>query len=682
MTAFVLPIDSPDASPLVAGAKAVSLRELARWGFPVPPGFVVTTAAQRKAATMGAMPPEIAQEIRAALRALGAEAVAVRSSATAEDLEDASFAGQHDTFLGVRGEGTVLAAIERCWASLWSERAVAYRAANGILDDDLATGVIVQVMIDAQTAGVVFTANPLTGRRDEIVIDAVRGLGEALVSGRIEPERYVLDAATLALKQVRTVAEPVLDTATMGEVARTARAIAEHAGSPRDIEWAYSASGLAILQSRPITTLYPLLPMPSSARGLRVCINTLLGQGVEVPLTPLGLDVHFLLQKAYLRLLSVKRSPEEVTLHAGLREFQDVTELIADRRLRAFALTAIGAHDTWSRRAIESLIEQRRIRERPVFTTNRKLLFLRSSSPVLVRLVAGLIAPKTVRRHALRVAEERLAQADARGRQARSLDAALAGVVSDIGHVVDDYWVGVGSLTFSAFVCQALLNRWLPRWATLDPELVLKLLRGVPANVTTEMNLSLWAIATELRGDPAARAALRHEHLDETASDYLAGRAPAALQARLARFLDSWGGRGDVEIDIGRPRWRDDPVPILGTLSAYLDLNDSELAPDALHRRGGEEAHALEREIVATVRQRAAGCGRGLCTRRSTACEHSTARASFPSTPMSECWPRTGRDWSRLAPSWRSAESWRCQMTSSSWNSTRCAATRRASPLI
>jgi pyruvate,water dikinase len=609
---FVLPLDSPDATLAAVGGKARSLAELALAGFAVPPAFFVTTAAHRAAGAGGSLPPQVAAAVGAALRGLGGGAVAVRSSATAEDLEEASFAGQQDTYLGVEGEEGVLAAVEGCWASLRSERAVAYRAAHGIPEDDLAMGVVVQRMVDAETAGVAFTANPLTGDRHEIVVDAVRGLGDALVSGELEPDRYVVDGPTLAVKERRAVAAPVLDDARVVEVARTARAIARQAGAPRDVEWAWSADGLAVLQSRPITTLYPPLPLPASAHGLRVYVNTLLGQGVEVPLTPLGLDVHFLLQRRWLGVLSVKRPPGEVTLHAGLREFQDVTDLIADPRLRGLALGGIGAHDEASRRAILSLVEQGRLPERTVFTLRRKLRFLRTGGRALARLGAGLVAPETTRRRALRTAEQRLARAEARAREATSLEAALDGVAADVDRVVDDYWVGVGSLTFSAFVCHSLLNRLLPRWAGLDGSVVLELLRGIPDNVTTELNLALWALARELRVEPGAREALQHGLLDETAAAYLEGRAPAPLQAGLARFLDDWGSRGDVEIDIGRPRWRDDPTAILGTLSTYAGLDDPELGPAASHRRGAEESVQRAREVVAAVHARGGPLRAGL----------------------------------------------------------------------
>ena len=161
----------------VAGGKGANLGELTRAGLPVPPGFVLTTAAYRavvdgRGFPSRPIPEDMAREITDAWAELGEVPVAVRSSATAEDLEEASFAGQQDTFLNVRGAPALLAAVRECWASLWTERAVAYRASHGIDPAEVALAVVVQRMVEAEAAGVMFTANPTNGRRDELVLSA------------------------------------------------------------------------------------------------------------------------------------------------------------------------------------------------------------------------------------------------------------------------------------------------------------------------------------------------------------------------------------------------------------------------------------------------------------------------------------------------------------------------------
>jgi len=299
----------------VAGGKGVGLGGLVQAGLPVAPGFVLNTAAYadfveanhlgpgihelaalsptaapqdyedaskriRALFTGGTMPAAIAAELGAAYGRLGGgdTAVAVRSSATAEDLASASFAGQQDTYLNVRGEEGLAAAVTQCWASLWTARAMAYRAREGIGPDTVRLAVVVQRMVDAEAAGVMFTANPANGRRDQTVISAAWGLGESVVSGSVTTDDVVVEAGTgfvlsrrTADKEVMTVyaergtleqpvpagrrRQPVLDDRAAAELAGYGTRIADHFGTPQDIEWARAGGEFFILQSRPITAL-------------------------------------------------------------------------------------------------------------------------------------------------------------------------------------------------------------------------------------------------------------------------------------------------------------------------------------------------------------------------------------------------------------------------------------------
>src|SRR5499427_7526333 len=253
----------------VAGGKGANLGELTCAGFPVPDGFVLTTPAYAVAARAAGVDPRdpggaaerlrtapvpgaVAAAARDAYAALGGGSVAVRSSATAEDLPGASFAGQQDTILNVTGEETLLDAIRRCWASLWNERAVANRAANGIDDATVALAVVVQRMVDASVAGVLFTADPITGTRRRAAIDAVRGLADALVSGAVDPDHYLVDARSGRIVDRRGDA---LDDARLRELAAMGVRVETHYGAPQDIEWAVDHGGkLWLVQSRAITT--------------------------------------------------------------------------------------------------------------------------------------------------------------------------------------------------------------------------------------------------------------------------------------------------------------------------------------------------------------------------------------------------------------------------------------------
>jgi pyruvate,water dikinase len=313
---YTLPLGHPEATLENVGGKGASLARLAKAGLPVPAGFHVTIEAYRRfvsennlqAEIQGALdsvdvaqpatletasrrigaafqqariPAEIASAIVHAYSALPgpAPAVAVRSSATAEDLPEASFAGQQDTYLNVSGAEATLDATRRCWASLWTARAISYRARQGIAPDQVALAVVVQLLVPSEAAGILFTANPVNGARHEATISAAWGLGEAIVGGAVTPDTFVVDKASgrivsreIADKQVMTVRvegggtqerpvpdnlrrAPALDEATATELTRLGAQIERLYGTPLDIEWAWCDDHISIVQARPITAL-------------------------------------------------------------------------------------------------------------------------------------------------------------------------------------------------------------------------------------------------------------------------------------------------------------------------------------------------------------------------------------------------------------------------------------------
>ncbi len=310
---LVMALDDPGAAPGVVGGKGASLARLARAGFRVPPGFHVTTSAyldfigrgglrepvlaamssvdvsdpatfDAAAARIGDLlagqpvPAPTAAAIAGAYACLGDDVpVAVRSSATVEDLPGMSAAGQHDTYLNVRGEAAVLDAVRRCWASLWSARAIGYRARYRIAPGDVSIAVVVQQLVPAEAAGVMFTIDPVDGAHDQVVISANWGLGESVVAGDVTPDVAVVDRSSGTLvsyqvgsKETMTVADaaatratdtpsarrsaPVLSSAQAGELARVGLAIEKLYDQPMDIEWALAAGELSVVQARPITT--------------------------------------------------------------------------------------------------------------------------------------------------------------------------------------------------------------------------------------------------------------------------------------------------------------------------------------------------------------------------------------------------------------------------------------------
>src|SRR5215204_6149580 len=310
-TFFIAPLEQVGRDDLAwAGGKGANLGELVKAGFPVPKGFVITTEAYdlmlkqrdlgrtiatmlKKGPTAGAaireaflaagVHPEIEQEVVEVYRdLLGAGAVAVRSSATAEDLPEAAFAGQQDTFLNVVDERALLDAVQRCWASLWTDRALAYRQRQGMDQQTVKLAVVIQQMVPAEMAGVLFTANPVTGARDETVVDASPGLGEAVVSGQVTPDHFTLrkrpwgwvvterspgkrevmirarsGGGTEHLEGSAATDVPELPDRALRRLARLGAAIEDHFGRPQDAEWAYAEGRVRLLQARPMTALPP-----------------------------------------------------------------------------------------------------------------------------------------------------------------------------------------------------------------------------------------------------------------------------------------------------------------------------------------------------------------------------------------------------------------------------------------
>jgi pyruvate, water dikinase len=270
---LVLPFRDPRCRQVaLAGGKGASLAAMTAEGLPVPPGFVIASTAFEAAVDTDALRKLMRATDVDAARAMVSTAepprepigrhyaeltglVAVRSSACAEDSEAASYAGQQETYLNTDGLAEVLANVVRCWLSFFTERAVFYRREKGSLDD-VAMAVIVQEMVDSDRSGVLFTVDPVHGRRDRMVVEAARGLGEAVVSGEVTPDNYTLGRDGVVKKSRVVGAERVLSDADCATLAGLGRRLADLHGGPQDIEWAFDADGrLFLLQSRPVTTI-------------------------------------------------------------------------------------------------------------------------------------------------------------------------------------------------------------------------------------------------------------------------------------------------------------------------------------------------------------------------------------------------------------------------------------------
>ena len=603
--------DLPDA-----GGKGANLGELRRAHFPVPDGFVITTAAYALAAEAAGVtgespatarvrlaaspvPAGIADAVREAYRALGAPAVAVRSSATAEDLPDASFAGQQDTILGVTGDDAVIDAVRKCWASLWNERAVAYRETHDVPARGLRLAVVVQRMVDAEIAGVLFTADPITGRRRRAAIEAVRGLGEQLVSGAVNPDHFIVSTRSGEVLERRG---DILNDAQLRELAAVGARIEEHFGRPQDIEWAIDKNGkLWIVQSRDITTLYPIPPTaPENEDDLRVYFSANVAQGVFDPFTPMGLQTFRLLSSGIAAAIGkpVRDPSAGASLYAesGMRVFVDLTPILRDPFGRELPPRVMSAMEFRSKAILENLLKDPRLRPRGSASRSRFRVMaavLHTGAPQ--NALRAMLRPDATRKRILAEMDEGIAAVRIPETSAERLNAYEDLILKFPPRFFPRMIGGIvpGVLSY------ALANRVLGGRAR--PGELQTVLRGLPHNPTTEMDLALWDIARAARDDPASHEALAMKSPADLSTQYQARALPPLLQREMTKFLERYGHRAIAEIDLGVKRWSEDPAHLLGAIANYLKLGDEAIAPDVQFARGAREAEAMIKTLAARV---------------------------------------------------------------------------------
>jgi pyruvate,water dikinase len=626
-TPLVLPLDAGEATLDRVGGKGASLAKLALAGLPVPAGFHLTTEAYHRfvaannlhadivdivsevsandtaglehaAAAIytlfeqGTIPDSIVTAINQAYLDLGKDepAVAVRSSATAEDLPELSFAGQQETFLNVRGGEALLEAVRRCWASLWTTRAIGYRYRMGIDQQAVAMGIVVQMMVPADISGVLFTANPTTGDRTELVINASFGLGEAIVAGQVTPDTYVLDKATLKPKEVVLGAKQVMivpdgqgtttiavpearrdEQALPAPILRELAALGVHVeqlfgGVPQDIEWAVAGGCCWLLQSRPITNLPPEPP-----RGVRwepptpgsSWIRRQVTENMPEPLSPLFDDLY---------------------LGAGLDHMMD----------RMFAELDIPPE-------IGNMIG------RPIFATVNGYAYMRADLklrwtiiPTLVRTYVKMIgrlfraAVPWWRDEILpsyRATIERWKRAD----PATTPDEQLLRGVRELAIADAAYWYACAMVIGAAKITDMLLDRFLAI-AAPGRELTSGLfLRGFPSK-TLEAEAELESIAGRIRDSDTLRPlalATPADHLREALVSTPEGHE--TLEA-IQDYLDRYGHQV-YNLDFVEPTQGEDPLPVLINLKALVQQPKR----DARARRE-ELARERDRQVTKTAR--------------------------------------------------------------------------------
>jgi pyruvate,water dikinase len=625
----------------VVGGKGAHLGELSRIeGIRVPAGFCVTTdafqrilaeapllddrldrlsrlepddreairalsAEIRQTLEGTAVPDDLAAAITRSLTRLGEPgAYAVRSSATAEDLPTASFAGQQDTYLNVVGSVAVLQHVRRCWASLFTERAVTYRRRHGVDDRKVAMAVVVQQMVFPRAAGILFTADPVTGNRKVSSVEASFGLGESLVSGLVNPDVYkVRDdkivAKAIATKQRAILASPdggTLDQAidadrqeqpalTDEQVVRLAqlgRQIEAHFGRPQDIEWCLDDAGFQIVQSRPITTLFPIPAAGDQENHVYVSVGH--GQMMTDAMKPLGISVW---------QLTAARPMYE----AGGRLFVDVTRGLASPASRAGLLEVLGKGDPLIGDALRTILD------RGDFI---RLLPDESPSGMPAGGTPAAGAPAPIETDPAIVAEligrsQASIAALRRDIRAKSGSALLDFILADIQELKRTLLDARSHQAIMAGMeatwwLNDRLQSWLGEKNAADT-----LAQSVPNNVTSEMGLALLDVADAIRPHPEVLAFLEQVK-DDGFLDELA-KLPGGREARdaIRAWLDTYGMRCVGEIDITRPRWSERP----STLVPIILGNVKNFAPGAGKRRfeqGRQQALTKERDLLERLR--------------------------------------------------------------------------------
>jgi pyruvate,water dikinase len=592
MGGYVLSFQEVDQTQVaVVGGKGAHLGELSRVeGIRVPAGFCVTTDAFRRITaeapsiderierlsglnpddreairTLSAevrrtlegitIPDDLAAAISGAFAPLGRQAAyAVRSSATAEDLPTASFAGQQDTYLNVVGPAATFQHISQCWASLFTERAVTYRLSNGVDNRKVHMAVVVQQMVFPQAAGVLFTADPVTSNRKVVYVESTFGLGEALVAGLVNPDVYKVRegdviAKAIATKQFAIHAspgggthqlaieparqqQPALSDAQVVHLEQLGRRIEAHFGCPQDIEWCLVDGGFRIVQSRPITTLFPI--PTASDRENHVYVSVGHQQMMTDPMKPLGLSMW---------QLTTPRPMSE----AGGRLFVDVAPLLASPTSRAYYLQALGRSDPLIGDALQTILERGDFV--PTLTDDVPGVAPAGSAPAQLEPDPTIVA-ELIERSEASIAT---LSCDIRAKTGSEL---LDFIVADIQELRRIVFDPQGHQVFmTAMEASWWLNDHVQAWLG-EKNAVDALTQSVPHNVTSEMGLALLEVADVIRPHPGLVAFLQHVE-DESFLDELLD-LPGGREARdaIQAYLEKYGMRCVGEIDITKPRWR------------------------------------------------------------------------------------------------------------------------------
>lgn len=622
MNTYVLSFFAIDRTMVtIAGGKGANLGELSGIdGIRVPEGFCVTTEAYKKiiqdhpelsslldelalvkpgerraireiSAKIRAViesisiPTDIAEEIVRHIDVFGeGKAFAVRSSATAEDLPAASFAGQQDSYLDIVGKDAILQHISRCWASMFTDRAVMYRLQNGFDHRSVYLSVVVQRMVFPQVSGVMFTADPVTCNRKVVSIDAGFGLGDALVSGQVNADGYKVRDGGIVEKRV--CSKQALTDEQILQLERIGRKIEAHFGYPQDIEWCLADDAFYIVQSRPITTLYPIPEASDGENHVYVSVGH--QQMMTDPIKPLGLSVWLL------------TGARPMFRTGGGRLFVDITKSLASPAGRQNLVDVLGHSDPLIKDALITIIERGFIKLDPNdksepgpvkshkgLSTADILAEAGSDPDIVVELIRSSEASMRALRHTIQTKSglevfdcilEDMQQRRQRASDPKNLNVIMAAIHA------------------SAWVNEKM-NDWLGEKNVAD---VVSL--SVPNNVTSEMGMELLDVADVIRPYPEIIAYLQRVKEDNFLDELIPFEGGRQVRDAITAFLDRYGMRCAGEIDITRTRWREKP----GILVPMILSNIKNLETGASKRKfehGRQEALKKEQELLVRLKQ-------------------------------------------------------------------------------
>jgi len=646
MSSFVLGFQDIDKTKLmVVGGKGANLGELSRIdGIIVPEGFCITTEAYKR--IISQTPEfndlleqlyllkvedrericEISKKIRSVIEGtviakeideavthfitkLGDKnAYAVRSSATAEDLPTASFAGQQDTYLNIIGKEAILKHISKCWASLFTDRAVIYRMQNGFDHKKVHLSVVIQKMVYPEAAGIMFTADPITSNRKLLSIDASFGLGEALVSGLVSADCYKVQEEEIVDKKIATkklaiyglkeggtetqqIAPDQQKTQTLTEqqilqLARIGRQIEAYFGCPQDIEWCLVDDTFYIVQSRPITTLYPIPEANDQEKHVYVSVGH--QQMMTDPMKPLGLSFFLLTTRAPMR-------------KAGGRLFVDITHNLASPVSREILLDAMGQHDPLIKDALMTIIErgdfikllpddkkeQSPGKSNKVISTSGFRTQIENDPTIVSNLIKRSQASIEELRHNI---------------QTKSGSDLLDFILEDIQQLKKILFDPQSSgVILAAMDASSWLNEKMMEWLG-EKNVADTLSQSVPNNITSEMGLELLDVADVIRPYPEVIEYLQQVKDDNFLDELVKFNGGQEARDAISAFLNKYGMRCVGEIDITKTRWSEKPT----TLVPMILSNIKNFEPNASNRKfeqGRQEALKKEQELLDRLKQ-------------------------------------------------------------------------------